>query len=60
MTQNEVQQRRIAHVVVDLLDIIGGGMFADSIYRRSWVFGIVSLVIIGIALYLDRRNALAE
>jgi hypothetical protein len=55
-----LQERTILHVIVDLLDIVGGGMFADALYRKSWIFGVASLIIIGIALWLDRRNALRE
>ena len=60
MTESEKKQRRISHVVVDLLDMIGGGMVADAMYRRSWIFGIAGLVVIAGALWTDRRNTLRE
>ena len=60
MTTQERSRRKLAHVIVDLLEIVGGGMVADAIARRSLLSGGIALVVIAVGLWLDRRNALRE
>jgi hypothetical protein len=60
MTATERRRRRFRHVIVDVLDIAGGGLLADAISRRVWITGLVSVAVIALALWLDRRNALTE
>jgi hypothetical protein len=60
VTREQRRKRRLWHVVVDLLEIVGGGMVADGISRHSMGAISASAVVIGIGLWLDRRNAIEE
>ena len=60
MTQREYRRRKFAHLLVDLLEAVGGGFVADAIARRSLMSAGVAVVVIAVGLWLDRRNALKE
>jgi hypothetical protein len=52
--------RKERHILVDVLAITGGGLVADAISHHNWLSILGGIVIITIALWLDRRNTLEE
>ena len=71
MVSPKLKHIRLLHLLVDLCEIIGGGLVADYMFRiyeklgnfashHPWVFGLTGCIVILMGLVLDRRNALAE
>lgn len=60
MTMLQRKDRRNRHIVVDILELLGGSILSAAFAQRSWRIGLLGAAVAAIGLWLDRRNTISE